>query len=158
MKKYKIHFTIILIILILIIIIFTKSNYNSNKESNNLSQVCFNKNCFSIELAITQEEKQIGLMNRNHLDKDKGMLFIYTTPQKASFWMKNTLIPLDIIWIDQDFNVVYIANAQSCKQDPCPIYNPDSEALYILEINSNLTKELNIKEGDKVSINLQKNS
>ena len=157
MEKHKFHFVVIFIIAILIILIFIKLNYNNN-QIGNISQVCINENCFIVELAITNEEKQIGVMNRPRLDKDKGMLFIYDNPTIASFWMKNTLIPLDIIWINKDFKIVYIANANPCIKDPCTIYTPDEDANYILEINSNLTKELNIKEGDEVSINLKQNS
>ena len=87
-------------------------------------------------------------MFRESLNKDKGMLFIYDTPTKANFWMKNTLIPLDIIWINKNFKIVHIKTAQPCEEDPCEIYSPDEDSLYILEINAGLTNELRIKEGD----------
>ena len=87
-------------------------------------------------------------MFRESLDKDKGMLFVYDKESKQSFWMENTLIPLDIIWINKDNKIVYIVTAESCKKDPCEIYSSDEEALYVLEINAGLTNDYNIKIGD----------
>ncbi len=147
MKLSKIHLAILIILAILTILIFAISDNNSinNKE---ISQVCFKQNCFSLELAKTQAEKERGLMYRESLDSNKGMLFIYNTPSKPGFWMKNTLIPLDIIWLDQEGKIVHIVTAQPCTQDPCQIYSPDSEASYVLEINAGLSETLGIKEGD----------
>ena len=153
MKTPHIIIISIMFIIILIILLTSKSSINiNNKENKNISEVCFKKNCFFVELAKTNEEKEKGLMYRESLGNDKGMLFVYDIPKKVAFWMKNTLIPLDIIWINKDRKVVQIITAYPCKKDPCEIYSSDEEALYILEINANLSKELNIKEGDFVII------
>ena len=154
MKKLsKTH--LLIIIAIIIILLFTRSNFNLSNDNNtqaNISKVCVKKKCFSVELVKTQGEKEKGLMFRESLDKDNGMLFVYNVPEKSSFWMKNTLIPLDIIWINKDSKIVYIVTAYPCKKDPCNIYSPDEEALYVLEINAGLTNEYNIKDGNVVVI------
>ena len=157
MKLSKIQLIFIIILAIILILSFAKSNHNpkinqNTNNSNNISKVCIKENCFSVELAISNEEKQRGLMFKESLDKDKGMLFIYNEESKQSFWMKDTLIPLDIIWIDKYSKIVNIATVEPCKKDPCEIYSPDENALYILEINAGLTNEDDIKEGDIVVI------
>ena len=98
-------------------------------------------------------------MNITFLDIDKGMLFIFPLEGIYSFWMKDTLIPLDIIWINTDYEVVYIKeNALPCKnlfnekaslkKTNCEIFIPDKEAKYVLEINSQLSRKYDIKIKD----------
>ena len=153
MKLSKTHVTAAIILAVIVILFFTRSNLNANINQNkNISEVCINDKCFSVELAKTQAEKEKGLMFRESLNKDKGMLFIYDVPEKSGFWMKNTLIPLDIIWINKDDKIIHIVTAPPCKNDPCEIYSPGEEALYVLEINAGLTNEANIEEGDAVVI------
>lgn len=125
---------------------------NSSKPSD---KVCFGRECFDVELAITQNEHNKGLMYREHLDKDKGMLFIFEEPGEYNFWMKNTLIPLDIIWIDENKEVIFITkNTQPCKEDPCPSISSDKPAKYVLELNTGIADEIGLKEGDRLIINV----
>ena len=94
-------------------------------------------------------------MNVPQMDKDKGMFFIFESEGTYPFWMKNTLIPLDIIWIDNRNKIVYIAeNAQPCPASTliCPSISPLGNAKYVLEINGGLCQALGIKAGDEVSI------
>jgi hypothetical protein len=119
----------------------------SEKELQN--EVCYKEHCFLVELAKTKEEKEKGLMFRNHLDKDKGMLFIFDKKEIYPFWMKNTLIPLDIIWIDENQKIVFISkNNQPCLTDNCPSVNPGVKAKDVLEINAGVAEELGIKTGE----------
>jgi hypothetical protein len=149
MNKKLIFIIIILVAILAIIFVIQK-----NKKQG---QVCFKNNCFDVELAITQEEQMQGLMFRRSLDKNKGMLFIFNEEGLASFWMKNTLIPLDIIWINKNKEVVFInENTQPCKQDPCPSISPDKKARYVLEINDGISKEIGLKVGDSMEIYLNK--
>jgi hypothetical protein len=75
-------------------------------------------------------------MYRESLAENNGMLFIFPTPADSHyFWMKNTIIPLDMIWIDDQFKVVRVLTATPCTADPCSIYNPDAVSTYVLEIN-----------------------
>ena len=90
---------------------------------------------FTALVASTPALRRVGLMNRAHLDSNKGMLFILDKPSIQSFWMKNTLIPLDIIWISEDFRVVDIQQASPCSHSPCTRYAPKTTAKYVLEVN-----------------------
>ncbi|MBW2995533.1 DUF192 domain-containing protein [Candidatus Woesearchaeota archaeon] len=116
-------------------------------------KVCINEKCFEVELAVTTEQRAKGLMHRTHLDEDKGMLFVFEKSDIYGFWMKNTLIPLDIIWIDENKTIVHInKDTQPCKQDPCLSYRPEKEAKYVLELSAGAADRIGLKIGDKVSI------
>jgi len=152
MKKLQIFISVL-------ILIFTGlppseiSGFDSSVKNPERSYVCINSRCFAVELATTQSERQYGLMNRKYLDLDKGMLFIFENEDAHHFWMKNTLIPLDIIWINSSQNVVYIhKNAQPCSSYYCPSINPGKNARYVLEINGGLSDKYNISIGDKANI------
>ncbi|MBF0524298.1 MAG: DUF192 domain-containing protein [Deltaproteobacteria bacterium] len=100
---------------------------------------------FIAETADTPEKKVRGLMFRKELAKDAGMLFIYPEDEELAFWMKNTLIPLDIIFFSQDMRVVGILhNLPPCKSDPCPTYPSLAPAKYALEINAGLADALGL--------------
>jgi uncharacterized membrane protein (UPF0127 family) len=117
------------------------------------NNVCIEENCFEVELALTQEQRAKGLMHRTQLDENKGMLFVFEKSDKYGFWMKNTLIPLDIIWINENKTIVHInKNTQSCTQDPCISYVSEKESKYVLELNAGTVDGFGIKAGDKVSI------
>ena len=113
------------------------------------SRVCFKGNCFYVELAITPDTWSKGLMFRKGLPKNQGMLFIFDKEEDVSFWMKNTLIPLDIIWINQEKKVVFIKeNAQPCFSDTCPSISPGKRAKYVLELNSGISNDISLEVGD----------
>lgn len=73
-----------------------------NWERRKTGKVCFNNYCFNVRLAVTTDEKAKGLMYEKELGDNEGMLFVYDDEGEYGYWMKNTLIPLDIIWIDRD--------------------------------------------------------
>ena len=87
-------------------------------------------------------------MYRTSLDKDLGMLFIFENESIYNFWMKNTLIPLDMIRLDSGYKIVDIKQAAICKQDPCAIYTPVADADYVIELNQWIAKSLELKPGD----------
>lgn len=121
-------------------------------------EVCFNNppagGCFDVEVADTNAKREQGLMNRESLEQNQGMLFVFDKEDVYSFWMKNTLIALDMIWIDKDGKVVFIKeDAQPCEILECPLITPDTKAKYVLEINEGLTESLGIKIGDMVKLN-----
>ena len=91
--------------------------------------------CFTVEIADTPTEREKGLMNRESMAENHGMLFIFLASDFYNFWMKNTLIPLDIIWLDDQMNVVRILTAQPCETDFCEIYKPGALAKYVVEFN-----------------------
>lgn len=144
MKFYKILLIFLSLIILISIIFFLQSSE---------SQACINSKCFKIEIADTPIERQTGLMYRTNLPINTGMLFIFDKPEIHSFWMKNTLIPLDIIWISEDNKIIHIEhNTQPCEAGPCEPYTIDSKAKYVLEINADLSKSYGFKEGDELHL------
>lgn len=100
---------------------------------------------FAIEIADDAAERERGLMFRESLATGAGMLFIYEHPQKVAFWMKNTLIPLDMIFIGADGRVNQV-HANAVPGDQTGIPGPD-ETLMVLEINGGLAGRLGLEEG-----------
>jgi poly-gamma-glutamate synthesis protein (capsule biosynthesis protein) len=132
-------------------IFFEKRGLESIIEIRKENRVCFKENCFLVEIADTAEERTKGLMYRENLAGNRGMLFIFSKEGLYSFWMKNTLIPLDIIWLNQNKEVVFMAkNSQPCGEKNCTGIKPDKEAKYVLEINGGLSDKINLKIGDRL--------
>ena len=106
------------------------------------------------EIADTPQKRATGLMFRDHLKKDHGMLFFFNEPQAWSFWMKNTKIPLDLIWLDGKKRVIHIErNVPICTRtdDSCPQYRSNSdEALFVLEIAGGSVDGYKIEKGSKL--------
>lgn len=93
----------------------------------------------------------MGLMNRQHLAQNQGMLFIFGKEDYYSFWMKNTLIPLDIIWIDDSQKIVDIeSSVPPCESPTCPSYKSDQRASYVLEIPAGSSQQFGLIIGQKV--------
>ncbi|MEK6983375.1 MAG: DUF192 domain-containing protein [Nanoarchaeota archaeon] len=107
-------------------------------------------------IADDNEERATGLMFRERLDKNSGMLFIFEQESEQAFWMKNTFIALDIIFIDRNFTIVDIKNAVPCKVDPCVLYRSSKPAKYVLEVNENFTVEHEIMIGNKIITKIYK--
>lgn len=102
------------------------------------------------ELADTTEERARGLMFRPSLEKNRGMLFTFAEPQPWSFWMKNTRISLDIIWMDGNKRIVHIERrVPTCSRtdDGCPQYQPNENALYVLELAAGSADALKLDRG-----------
>lgn len=108
----------------------------------------------NVELAITPEEQQKGLMFREELQENTGMLFIQSEPRLTAFWMKNTLIPLDIIFIDENSKIINVERAVPCEQTACVTYPSKDKAKYVLEINAGESKTHNLKPNDPLIIYL----
>ena len=103
---------------------------------------------FTVEVVQEKEDVMRGLMHREHLDQDAGMLFDFKRVRDISFWMKNTLIPLDIIFIKADGTIANIAeNTTPLSEETIPAAAP---ILGVLEINGGLSAKLGIKAGDRV--------
>lgn len=118
--------------------------------------VCFSGKCFDAEIASSFSARMKGLMNRQDLVDDAGMLFVFPNEGEYAFWMKNTFIPLDIIWIGKNKEIVYMAeNVQPCKSLICPSVSPGKPALYVLELNAGKAGEAGLKEGDKAEFELR---
>jgi hypothetical protein len=102
---------------------------------------------FTVEVAATPEQQERGLMFRKSLAGNRGMIFPYEPAQQVAFWMKNTLIPLDMVFIRADSRIARIATAQPLDETAVPSGEP---AIAVLEIRGGRASELGIKAGDKV--------
>jgi uncharacterized membrane protein (UPF0127 family) len=110
---------------------------------------------FSVELAETREKQALGLMFRDSLPADHGMLFIFPVESMQSFWMKNTRIPLDIFYFDEELRLVNVAeNARPCRTPRCPGYPSTGPAKYVLELNAGKAAELGAGAGDVLELHL----
>ena len=90
---------------------------------------------YKVEVARTPEEQAQGLMFRESLPEKTGMMFLFPERGVHRFWMKNTMIPLDMIWMDPDGKVLFVsADTPPCKADPCPSYGPETSIASVLEI------------------------
>jgi uncharacterized protein len=109
---------------------------------------------FSTEFATTDAQREHGLMARPHMAADHSMLFIFTDEAPRAFWMKNTLIPLDILYFDSARKLVAMQlNAEPCKGDPCAIYPSGGlSARYVLELNAGTAGQLGLKLGDELTV------
>lgn len=108
----------------------------------------------AVEVADTNEERSQGLMYRESLPENAGMLFIFNEEAPRTFWMKNTLIPLDIIFIGADMVVDQVTTAQPCATEQCPIYPSVQPAQYVVEVNAGFAHEHGIAAGDTVEIRI----
>lgn len=105
------------------------------------------------EVADTTEKRARGLMFRESLPEDRGMLFTFPEPQHWTFWMKNTRIALDIIWMDREKKIVHVErNVPRCNRsdDGCPQYQPNEKALYVLELPAGRADRLQLERGAKL--------
>ena len=107
-----------------------------------------------VEVPETPAEMARGLMHRESLGEDAGMIFVFDKEGKHSFWMKNTLIPLDMIFINAENKIVDILTAVPCKQDPCENYTPKEKAIYVLEVNKGFAEKHNLQIGEEVKLNI----
>ena len=110
---------------------------------------------FSVELATTPEDQALGLMFRDSMADDHGMLFLFPSAATRSFWMKNTRIPLDIFYFDENLKLVSVSeNAKPCRVEQCPAYPSTGPARYVLELNGGKALELGVKPGDELTLML----
>ena len=105
------------------------------------------------ELANTPQKRAEGLMYRTHLAPDRGMLFTFSQAEAWVFWMKNTKISLDLIWINEKKQIIHIEqNVPICTRtdDSCPQYRPNEGALYVLELAAGRAESLKLQRGSKL--------
>jgi len=159
-KIMKMILEILLLIVVVIILIyiffnFAQTIYSPGIPEGQTGSVCFGNNCFDVEIAQTSTQRERGLMGRRELGENKGMLFVFNKEGSYSFWMKNTLIPLDIIWIDSNGKAVFISeNTQPCQRLICPSINPPDKAKFVLEINANVCAQIGLTVGSTLKIDI----
>jgi uncharacterized protein len=106
-----------------------------------------------LEVAETPKQQEIGLMYRTSLPDNQGMLFKFPSPQPVSFWMKNTLIPLDMVFLHNGVVKYIQTSAPPCTSEPCPSYGPNTPIDSVIELRSKRASELGLKVGDSIKIN-----
>jgi uncharacterized membrane protein (UPF0127 family) len=106
----------------------------------------------AVEVADDDEERQVGLMNRESLPADAGMLFVFEADSSGGFWMKNTLIPLSIAFADASGTILRILDMEPCEADPCEIYDPGVFYRSALEVNKGAFERLGVEEGDRLRL------
>ena len=126
--------------------------YCQNKGQDKFIKVFFaNGKSVAAELAVSEEERARGLMFREKILPDQGMLFVFEREDLHSFWMKNTLVELDMLWLDSERRVIHIeARVPPCREDPCPSYGPETPARYVLELRGGEAAANGIKAGDQL--------
>lgn len=111
-----------------------------------------NRHTYNVEYALTKEEKAQGLMFREQMAENRGMLFVYPQPQVLHFWMKNTLIPLDMLFFDMNKKLVHIEHS-AIPHDERP-RGPNIPVCYVLEVNGGQAIAKNIKKGARLIADL----
>ncbi|MGH9316451.1 MAG: DUF192 domain-containing protein [Thermoanaerobaculia bacterium] len=106
---------------------------------------------YRVELARTPEELAQGLMFRESLPEHTGMLFLFPASEVHKFWMKNTMIPLDMVWMDAEGKVLFVsASTPPCRTDPCPTYGPELPAGSVLEIAGGVASREKVTVGSTI--------
>ncbi len=104
---------------------------------------------FTLEVADTPEKRARGLMWRSELPLDRGMLFVYPGQGKYRIWMKNTKIPLQVIWVGDDYRVQAVKTLLPCGTGPCLSFGIEQKSLYVIELNAEVP---GIEPGMQVNI------
>jgi uncharacterized membrane protein (UPF0127 family) len=109
---------------------------------------------YRLELATIPEDQAQGLMYRENLPDRTGMLFVFAgEPNPHHFWMKNTMIPLDIVWLNETGQVIFVsAETPPCKADPCPTYGPDAPVRRVLELAGGLAAKEGVVVGSVIEL------
>lgn len=161
-KKNIVVTTVILIISVVLALVIIipddESNQNRIDDSNEINvnedriEIKFlggNEVNIDTEVADNPAKRSFGLMNREELGEKEGMIFIFNNEQELSFWMKNTLIPLDIIFINEQKEIISI-HKNTEPENVEKRYNSNGKALYAIEVNGGFTDIHGISEGDKI--------
>ena len=142
--RYIISFLTIIIIITLIAIKLMPDQTLQIKTKTDIHSI-------SIEIADSLEEQSLGLMWRDNLSENKGMLFVYEEEDRPNFWMKNMNISLDILFIGSDLKIKHIEhNVPPCKTEECERYSPPVPIQYVLELQSGYTEKYGVEVGDEI--------
>ncbi len=153
MKKFK------LILIIISILIFIAYFFTKKQDVNAPAFFVKNNTSIYLEIAKTNPERERGLMDRASMPENHGMVFIFSEPSYLKFWMKNTLIPLDMIFLKHSQVVEVFNNVPPCPKETsqCPSYGPNIESDEVIELNAGMAKKLAIQSGDLLTITQSKN-
>jgi len=158
-KGKKIIILIFAIILLTWVVWTSKESRNYNYKFQQIwrgaccHNIKINDKIIATTISDTPEKREKGLSGAIKLKENTGMLFVFEQPAMHSFWMKDMLFSLDIIWMDENGNVVYIQKDAKSESYP-ESFTPDKPAKYVLEVNAGFSEKNNLKVGDEVKINL----
>lgn len=119
-------------------------------SGEDIGRVYIGNTCIRVDIADSDSEREQGLMLRDGLDEDQGMLFIFEKEDIYCFWMKNMNFPLDIIWINKGNKIVDIKKNVPCSQDNLEVLIPNESAIYVLEVNAGFADKNKIEIGDRI--------
>ncbi len=146
-KKVAIFFFVIFLLIVTVTGIWLKIRAPAGEDA-----IILGGKKVLVEIADNEQERATGLMHRTSLPENQGMLFVFDSSYPYAFWMKNTLIPLDMIFINSENKIIDIVTAPPCGADPCPTYSPREPARSVLEVNAGFSRNNNISRGDIVQI------
>lgn len=105
----------------------------------------------TLEVADDAESRALGLIHREDLGEDEGMLFVYDDEDVRYFWMKDVLLPLDMIFVNEMLEIVgFLEDVPVCEEEPCPQYSIEEKSQYVIEVNAGWVDEHNLELGDRV--------
>ncbi|HIK18375.1 MAG TPA: DUF192 domain-containing protein [Leptolyngbyaceae cyanobacterium M33_DOE_097] len=119
------------------------------------AQVEIANQVIELEVARTPAEQAMGLMYRESLPDNRGMLFIFNPPRPVGFWMKNVRFPLDMVFLRNQKIIQIASEVPPCEAKPCPIYSPPGVVDQVIELRGGRAKELQLKQGDRVEVELR---
>ena len=132
------------------------SNSRANVQGQMLpitAEVELGDQTIRLEVAQTRQQQALGLMSRETLADDRGMLFPFSPPESVRFWMKNVLIPLDMVFVYQGEVAAIASDVPPCTTEPCPTYGPDEQLVdYVIELRGGLAEDIGIQIGDPIEI------
>jgi uncharacterized membrane protein (UPF0127 family) len=108
---------------------------------------------YTVEIAEDDASRAHGLMDRTEMPEDHGMLFVFQDEAMRGFWMKNTKIPLDMLFFDANRKLISVQHrVPPCVADPCPAYSSGAPAQYVLELNAGQAEKLGVTSGDELIV------
>lgn len=140
-KKEFIQFSFIGLLILISPLIYASQTFTSEP-------FVLNNKLYELEIADTKKRKRQGLMFRQHIGQNEGMLFKYKKAGDHRIWMKNTLIPLLVIWLDENANIIEKKILQPCRTVNCPVTSVSTASKYILELHPAETDRF--KKGDQL--------
>jgi len=149
MELYQKIFVFLFIFLIVVVILFLYTQLSITRKTMKITTPSGKIVELAVEVASDPVKRARGLMFRESLGENEGMLFVFEKSSKHGFWMVNTTIPLDAIHFNANKEVVDIIQMEPCKTLTCPTYYPKAESRYVLEVNQNFSRKNNITEGSR---------
>lgn len=152
--KFLIDVAIILALLLLGFFLYVQYGTGLTarlRGSDTKATIYIDRVAFSLQVATTESDKERGLSGQTDLDQYGGMIFIFPTPAKYGFWMKEMNFPIDILWFDDALTLIHIEKNVSPASYPT-VFAPRQEARYVVELNANMVDRVGLTLGDKMTI------